>query len=188
MVGALGPAVRGVDTMTGRRVLRLHVGSLVLGAWLAALVSASLGTVVLHTHVERAIIALGILGVLGTVAQLLGARPLQARWQVPERWRRQLDIAALAIAYGLLLGMGVMTAVTVTCFWTFVALGLVVGSIPAMLGWSAYGLARGAAFVAGLRTTNNVESLPRAIFTRRALSAIAIPIASICTLATYAHL
>lgn len=147
MLGALGPAVRGVALP--RQTVAISFGAATLaGSLLAGTVLATVGAVL-------AAAGLGVLTVSALVgtsvlafAQVVGQRPVQSRWQVPERWRRQLDVDVLAVFYGFILGFGVFTAVVVSAFWVFAAATLLVPLPVALAGWAMYGLVRVGGFVA----------------------------------------
>src|SRR3954451_8370359 len=50
----------------------------------------------------------------------------QARWQVPERWRRELPLPVWSAGYGAGLGLGLVTYQPVATFWVALAGALVV--------------------------------------------------------------
>lgn len=148
MVGALGPAVRGADRGQARQVVVVHASGLITGSMLTALTLIALGTALPQSHLALLLPAALLLLV---AAQILGHGPPQSRWQVPEAWRRGMDVSMLAASYGFILGMGVFTAVVLSAFWVFVALSIAAAPTAGALGWLAYGVARAAAFVLAAR-------------------------------------
>jgi hypothetical protein len=180
MLGALGPAVRGValprQTVAFGFGLSTMIGSLLAGAVLAAvgalLAAAGLGFLGVGALAVASIVAL---------AQIAGARPLQSRWQVPEPWRRQLDLDVLAVFYGFILGLGVFTAVVVSAFWVFVAATLIVPLPVALAGWAGYGLARAGGFVIAAASRPNLQAPTRKDDRRIALTATALALLVVAT-------
>jgi hypothetical protein len=144
MVGSMGPAVSGVGR--GRKVAAIHLAALVAGALGTALVLALLGAVLRAAKLGWLPVALLGVSVLLGVLQVAGFPAVQSRWQVPEQWRRLMDVDVLAAFYGLLLGVGGLTAVVVSAFWIFAALSLVVDPRIVVLGWVSYAVVRGVGF------------------------------------------
>lgn len=183
MVGALGHAVRATDRQTRMAVLRSHAAGLLLGSMLMGSFLSALGALLGRTEwsVAPAGAAFGLV-----VAQLFGGRTLQSHWQVPEAWRRGMDLTMLAAAYGLLLGTGVLTAIVVAAFWVFAGLTIAVPVPVAIIGWLAYATSRGIGFaVAASRGQAEASALP--IVGRTALIWIAA-LLSLCAVgATFAN-
>ena len=148
MVGALGHAVRAADRRLARTVVVAHVGGLLAGSLLMGGALAIIGAAAGGSSwtVAPAVVAFVL-----ALGQALGRRPVQSRWQVPEAWRRGMDLGFLAGLYGLLLGIGVLTAVVVSAFWVFFALSIAVPPTIALGGWLAYAAARGIGFVVTAR-------------------------------------
>jgi hypothetical protein len=144
MVGSMGPAVSGVGR--GSKVAAIHLAALVVGALGTALVLALLGAALRAAKLGWLPVALVGISVLLGVLQVAGVPAVQSRWQVPERWRRLMDVDVLAAFYGLLLGVGGLTAVVVSAFWIFAALSLVVDPRIVVLGWVSYAVVRGVGF------------------------------------------
>jgi hypothetical protein len=73
---------------------------------------------------------LGILALVGAARDLGIVRiPLpQRRGQVPESWRRHLPLAVWAPAYGIMLGLGVLTFQVVSTFWVVAGASIALGS------------------------------------------------------------
>ena len=107
MVGSMGPAVSGVGR--GSKVAAIHLTALVAGALGTALVLTLLGAVLRAAKLGWLPVALVGIAVLLGVLQVAGVPAVQSRWQVPEQWRRLMDVDALAAFYGLLLGVGGLT-------------------------------------------------------------------------------
>lgn len=144
MVGSLGPVVHGAGRQF-RRIAVLHTLGLMCGALLmcGGLVLLGEGIRELASKpLEFAVVAVPL--ALSGAQTVLGMRPFQSQWQVPENWRRLLDFDMLALAYGFLLGLGLFTAVVVSAFWVFVALTLLVAPQLALVGWVVYAAVRGA--------------------------------------------
>jgi len=151
MVGSLGPVVDGAKP-AARRVAMIHGVGLVVGAILMAFALSVIGASLTAVGLGFATNVLVTAALLAAFLQVFGLPPVQSRWQVPERWRRLIEIDVLAAVYGLLLGFGVLTAVVVSAFWVFVALSLVVSPTTALAGWLVYALTRSAGFWAIART------------------------------------
>lgn len=144
MVGSMGPAVSGVRR--GNRVAAIHLAALLVGALDTALVLALLGAVLRAARLGSLPIALVAIAVVLGILQVGGVPPIQSRWQVPEQWRRLMDVEVFAALYGLLLGVGGLTAVVVSAFWIFAALSLVADPRFVVLGWVCYAMVRGTGF------------------------------------------
>ena len=145
MVGSLGHAVRASNDQS-REVVVAHLVGLLMGSLLTAsgliLVGGLLAELPQPFQFAAAILpALLVVGL-----QLTTGRVMQSTWQVPERWRFELDVDLLAFAYGLLLGMGLPTAVVVATFWLFVSLSTLTTPSIVFLAWTAYAIARFAGF------------------------------------------
>ena len=128
MVGSMGPAVSGVGR--GSKVAAIHLTALVAGALGTALVLTLLGAVLRAAKLGWLPVALVGIAVLLGVLQVAGVPAVQSRWQVPEQWRRLMDVDALAAFYGLLLGVG----------------GLTADPRVVVLGWVSYAVVRGVGF------------------------------------------
>lgn len=181
MAGALGPAVRGARSIA-QPVARNHVVGLWLGATLTGLTLALAGVAVQAAHLQRAAFAIAWAAVGFGVLEVLGLRPVQSSWQVPERWTRQIEVRSLAVVYGFFLGFGVWTAVVVSAFWCMIALTTVVRPAMAIAAWLLYATGRGAAFiVASMRF--DVEDLASRQRSRRfaASAALAVSLAAVST-------
>ena len=144
MVGSMGPAVSGVRQ--GSKVAAIHLAALVAGSLGTALVLALLGAVLRAAKLGSLAVALVAIAVLLGLLQVAGVPPIQSHWQVPEQWRRLMDVDVLAAFYGLLLGVGGLTAVVVSAFWIFAALSLVADPRIVVLGWVSYAVVRGVGF------------------------------------------
>lgn len=152
MVGSLGPAVRGAERGRQHRLTILHSGGLLAGALIAGLALAIAGGGARALDGRDFLRALEFAALAVALIQLGGGRLPQSRWQVPEHWRRHFDIDVLAIAYGLLLGVGVLTAVVVGAFWVFFAASLLLSPGIVILGWIAYAVGRVGGFAVMART------------------------------------
>ena len=142
MAGALGPVGYGARGSM-RRTIAVHTTGLTIGAAISALILINIGNLL------RAIwLYLPLVVVLASASlmlvQMLGLKVFQSKWQVPEVWRRALDMDLLALSYGLILGLGVFTSIVTSAFWVFVGLSLVVTPLSALVGWCVYAIARGA--------------------------------------------
>lgn len=138
-------------------MLVIHGTALILGSLISALILVALGFVLRGAELSELAAALVILTLIAALLQVVGGRPMQSRWQVPEHWRRGLDMDILAAAYGLLLGFGFFTAVVVSGFWLFASLSLVLEPVTVLLGWTAYAVTRGVAFAFGVSTLKDRE-------------------------------
>ena len=151
MAASLRPAVSEVAPRRDiRRVTAFHTGGLLLGGMTSGLVLATLGAAVRTLRVGIVVDVVVGLTLILAGGQILGLRLPQSKWQVPEYWRRFFDVDVLPLAYGGLLGLGILTAVVVGAFWVFVALTLAVSPGIALAGWCAYALGRAGGFRAAL--------------------------------------
>ena len=118
MVGTIAPIVYG-DQKKGARILGLHIGAYIFGSLILGAALGSLGLLLVADKPGRGwtIPAVAVASILcGTRELGLIAFPLpRVRWQVPAKWRR-LPLEAMAILYGLVLGMGVANYVGVSTF------------------------------------------------------------------------
>ena len=161
MAASLQPAVSGATPRSLRRVTALHGVGLLAGAVIMSLILALAGALVTAAGLRRLlIVAVGIALALAAL-QSVGLRIPQSRWQVPEHWRRTLDASVLPVAYGVILGFGVFTAVVVGAFWVFVAVTLKYSALVALIGWSSYAFGRMMAF----RLALQVQPLERILLT-----------------------
>lgn len=153
MVGALGPAGRGAESGMSRTIA-IHGFAIVLGATLMGLVVATVGSFVQGSPLASVLSAALVACLMLVALQAIDLRtPPQSRWQVPEPWRRLLDMEVLAGFYGFVLGFGVFTAVVLSAFWVFVTLTLAAAPGVAVAAWASYGLARTLSF--GIAITAN---------------------------------
>jgi hypothetical protein len=114
----------------GRRRRNLGVALFATGAILAA---AVLGAVLglagsgLPRHWTWALVGvLALIGAARDLGMLRIALP-QRRGQVPEPWRRDWPLMAWAPAYGVLLGLGVVTFQVVSTFWVVSGAAIAIG-------------------------------------------------------------
>lgn len=182
MVGALGPVVHGTTRQLVTTVTAYGAGS-VLGASITALTLSAVGMAL--QSLSAVPVAWGVLGVSATLVlwQVLGFRVPQSHWQVPEHWRRAMDLDVLAFAYGLLLGLGVFTAVVIAAFWVLVAVTLFVSPATALAGWALYAVVRTIGFAALARNGNAKERTFDLPSRRRILILIGATFALIAALA-----
>jgi hypothetical protein len=150
MVGALRPAGRGA-ARSMRRTTLFHSIGLLVGSLITGLVLASIGDLLRRTDLKGVSgIVLGCSLIL-VLLQEAGMPPPQSTWQVPEEWRRALDMDVLAGIYGFILGFGVFTSVVLSAFWVFVALSLFAPPLATILGWVTYASVRAIGFAAATR-------------------------------------
>jgi hypothetical protein len=167
MATSLGRAVRDVNFKT---TAALHVGGLLAGAMLTGSVLVLL-TGLITPRDRQELCEAGLAFACGAVVlQMFGRRPPQSSWQVPEIWRRSVDPMILPVAYGFLLGLGILTAVAVASFWVFVVATPIQPPLVAVAGWSVYALARGATFVIGSSACELVSGSPSRLSTRGIVS------------------
>lgn len=178
MVGALGPVVHGAER-TRRMTIGAYATGLALGSTLLALLLTLAGEAFRAAGLRPIVLALVALAATVSAMQVLGVGPLQSRWQVPERWRRQMDVEILALLYGFLLGLGVFTAVVVSAFWVLVALTLLAPPALAVSGWLAYALVRTVGFVVVAKLPDGSEALFSTGLRRRLLVAGAVLVGAI---------
>lgn len=173
MVGALGPAGRGAKPSL-RRTAMIYTFGLAVGALIIALILASAGSAMRAAGLEFAGEVLLMVAVGAVVLQVLTGRSLGPRRQVPEHWRRTLEMDVLAAAYGLLLGAGALTRVTLSVFWVFVVLTLFVSPWAAVTSWLIFALVKGLGFAIARNRRRGVERLPsphwQALFVRASLA------------------
>lgn len=142
MVTSLGPAVRSADREPKSIALVFAAGA-ALGASLVGLAIAALGVMLQSLDAELPTTVVVVSGLAIATAQVAGLRVPQSSWQVPEPWRRLLDLDVLALFYGLILGVGFLTSVVVAAFWAFLAVTLAASPAVAIVAWLAYGSTRG---------------------------------------------
>ncbi|MFZ4756423.1 MAG: TolB family protein [Miltoncostaeaceae bacterium] len=113
----------------GRRnlgVALFAVGAIVASAalgWVLGLVGAGLPS-------SLTLSLLAVLALVGAMRDLGIMRiPLpQRRGQVPESWRRELPLVVWAPAYGIILGLGVLTFQVVSTFWVVAGACIAIGN------------------------------------------------------------
>src|SRR5918998_3291909 len=114
-----------IETITpagcgGRNRYRLALALFTLGALgAAATVGAALGLLGGALGAPRAVLAVAILAALGAAreAGILRVPLPQVRFQVPERWHRDLPLPVWTVGYGAGLGIGFATFQPVATFW-----------------------------------------------------------------------
>jgi cytochrome c biogenesis protein CcdA len=152
MVGTIIPVVYG-DRKNGSRILGFHITGYILGASLLGGILGSLGLLLneLAGHEGRS----GVTAIIGGISLFLGARefgliafPLpQIRWQVPAKWR-SLPLNAMPIIYGLVLGIGVTTRITMSTFHVVIVWAVLSGKpLLAAFVISGFGLGRAIPFI-----------------------------------------
>jgi hypothetical protein len=112
MVATTVAAVRGDPTVTPLRMAGSHLAGLVTGASAFFFAAAAVGAAA-PTPGRGALMALGIVVLAVGAAGALGAsvRVLSSPKQVPKAWSRTMTPAEHAFAYGVGLGMGVLTRI-----------------------------------------------------------------------------
>lgn len=172
MVGSLGPAVSGANRPRSFGTSTAYGLGLVIGSLLTALSLSVLGRGLEVAGLKFVATFLVGAALLVAVAQVAGAPVLQSRWQVPEHWRRYLDLDVLAGFYGFLLGIGFVTAVGVSAFWVFAALSLTVSPVVVLGAWLTYAGVRGVGFwvLSRRRSSDQSHSMAR---WRRPLAVVA---------------
>lgn len=151
MVLTIGPAVRGVG---GRQLLVVHTAGLFLGATAMACVTTVAGAALPHPGSAEPLLVPLTSCVLVLWALRAGTgRGLpfpSSKWQVPAVWRYTLPFATTLFAYGVLLGLGFLTAVVSPLYWCLLVGSLVSHSFAANLtAWAIYAGARAASTWAG---------------------------------------
>lgn len=81
-----------------------------------------------------------------SVLQLIGFRPVQSGWQVPEAWRQSVEPELLPAFYGILLGLGFLNAVVMSGYWVLVLASLIAPAGAVVLGWVGYAIVRAVGF------------------------------------------
>src|SRR6266542_2340515 len=137
MVGTVGAARR----LGGRRALVAGEVAFALGLVLgAALVFGVLGLAGAALHPGRAAVVLAVAVAAFAAAIDAGGRRVrpQIRFQVPESWRRTMQLPRALFLYGLLLGTGLTTYVPAATAWALLPLVLVLGNVsgPLAIGLS----------------------------------------------------
>lgn len=161
MVGAIGPAVSGRrGTRASWHVPVLYTFALLVGGGLMFLAVAGAGNLLMAIGFERVLWVVLLASVGGAILQAVGGPAVQSSWQVPEAWRRHIDLEILVAFYGFLLGIGVVTSVVVSAFWVFVALTAFVGVTAGAIGWTIYSVVRGLGFWI-LAARSSPEACPR---------------------------
>lgn len=145
MVLTIGPAVRGAE---GRRLLFVHSIGLFGGATIMALITTltavGLASAVAGARAVVVPVAAGIVALWAVrVALGLGLPFPSSSWQVPAYWRSVLPPQITMLAYGVLLGVGFLTAVVVPVYWCFLTASTLSQSIILnLIAWWIYAGAR----------------------------------------------
>jgi hypothetical protein len=116
------------------------------GALVVALVLVTAGVAMRAARVELVGEALLFIALATVLFQAFSGKVIAVGWQVPEYWRRTLDMEALAAAYGIILGLGVFTRVSLSAFWVFVVLTFFVQPWAGVVAWTVFALVRGIGF------------------------------------------
>jgi hypothetical protein len=179
MVWTIAPAVSGRQR---RRVLTLHVAGLLAGAvtmcMILVLVAAGVSALGLDSpDWLRLVVAALLVAWLIRGITRRGLPYPRSRWQVPEQWRARLPLQATAPAYGYLLGLGALTDVVLPTYWLLVGVTVTaLGSFWwALVAWLAYGAARGAVTIAGVRhftATCGIDGAPTSSAVRPSLERV----------------
>lgn len=154
MAAALRPAsptVSGAAARSIHRVTLLHASGLVSGALIMGLLLALARALMIGAGLRPLLVIPVGIALVAAVLQCAGVPVPQSSWQVPEYWRRSIDAGILPVAYGVILGFGVFTAVVVGAFWVFAAASFLYPPPAALAGWLAYACGRTAGFGFALR-------------------------------------
>lgn len=150
MVAATAAAVRGGRIVTGARIAAWHLGGLVLGAAILGVGVAAVGAA-LPLPRDTLAVALGVMALAAGGAAMAGRSVpvLSSDAQVPEAWSVTMSPAQYAFAYGVGLGLGVVTRVPSWSLYLLLGFLLLVGEpTAALVAAPLYGLARGLPVIA----------------------------------------
>jgi hypothetical protein len=129
-----------------RRRRNLGVALFAGGAVLAsAALGAVLGLAGEGLPTRWTLITLGVLALVGAARDLgvIRMKLPQRRGQVPEPWRREWPLVAWAPAYGIMLGLGVLTFQVVSTFWVVAGAAIAIGNPVTAAGcFALFGLGR----------------------------------------------
>lgn len=175
------PAVSGAAPKSVRRVTVLHGAGLASGALIMGLLLAFARAVMVGAGLRSALIVPAGMALALAFLQCLGLAVPQSSWQVPEYWRRSVDAGLLPVAYGVILGFGVFTAVVVGAFWVFVAATLLYPAPVALAGWLAYACGRAAGFCFALQR----RELERILLTTRGRRGLVVSATLIAALVVF---
>jgi len=130
MVGTIAPIVYGeIKSARPRRIVLLHSVAYILGASLFGGGIAWVGSVLLSSVPIADGLTLFVSGLLAMFCALVEFDfirvPLpQSQWQVPIGWRR-LPFELMAVLYGMVLGTGILTRVSVSTFYVLISWALI---------------------------------------------------------------
>lgn len=162
MVLGLAPPKRGSGDYPGRRgIAVLHALGLLSGGAITGCVLGALGAIVSHGLGNELLAALALMAA-GTYAGVdlgLWRFPHVAPgWQVPRVWLRDLPGAAAYAGFGVLLGVGILTAVPFAAFTALLVLEFSVASyvIGTTVG-VAYGLGRILGLALGIQLMSQAD-------------------------------
>ena len=193
MVGTIAPIVYGdIGSARPRRIVFLHLVAYILGASLFGGGIAWVGSVSLSSVPIVDGLTLFVSGLLALFCALVEFHfirvPLpQSRWQVPIRWRR-LPFELMSVLYGMALGTGVLTRVSVSTFYVLISWALIcrhpiLGAVS--LGFFGMGRALTVLLLCyGLRNLTEcnsfVDKLPRWRVVLHVLNGMLLGMASSC--------
>ncbi len=149
MVAATAAAVCGGRIASRTRIVLWHLGGLVLGAAVLAVVVAAVGAALpLPRPTLTAALGVMALAVGGAAVAGRSVPVVSSRAQVPEAWSVIMSPAQYAFAYGVGLGLGVVTRVPSWSLYLLLGFLLVGDPTAALVAAPLYGLARGLPVIA----------------------------------------
>jgi hypothetical protein len=147
MVLTILPAGRGNRDV--KILFRAHALGLVLGSFAMFAILALVGIAVRAALPESSVMVIVAMAIaaLAWLPRSVGVRrgprwPVRY-WQVPQEWRFSMPLPATLLAYGFLLGLGVLTTPVLPVMWIFVAATVAIPSVGvAIFAWMAYATSR----------------------------------------------
>jgi cytochrome c biogenesis protein CcdA len=165
MVATTAAAVRGGRIESPARAAAWHLAGLMLGAAGLGVGLAAMGAAVPLPRGTMTVI-LGMLALLaGTGAALGRSIPVPSSGaQVPEAWSVTMSPAQYTFAYGVGLGLGVLTRVPSWSLYLFLGVLVLVGDpAVALVAAPVYGLARGLPVLAASRSDRSSPEIVEAM-------------------------
>jgi hypothetical protein len=172
MVLTIAPAGSGAV----RTLAKAHAAGLALGAVIAGLALVLIGAGLREAAPgadEAIAIAIGVLALLWlprTLGSSRGVRWPRSRWQVPEQWRYRLPLPVTLFAFGVLLGVGVLTSPVFPVLWVLFGLTLASKSVAlTLVAWLVYAGTRAALTVVAARRVTASGAIPDDVHGARGL-------------------
>jgi hypothetical protein len=165
MVLTILPAGRGNRDV--EILFRAHAVGLVLGSF-AMFTTLGLVGIAIRAAVPESSVTMIVAMAIAALAWLprsvgirRGPRWPGRYWQVPQEWRFSMPLPATMLAYGFLLGLGVLTTPVLPVMWIFVAATVAIPTVwVATFAWMAYATSRWVMTVRETRRALAADEVP----------------------------